>query len=198
MNKPEVPTPPLAAPMPSDQTPDHAARYERLAEAFYNATGKMAPGKDVSAEMGGDDLDERVAMWRVFIAGLNLPTPTPDHGQARSDWPDHEPDAGRTGNPVNWCERCRLEAQSLAAPPQDRVSEAIPLPTDDEAWGLYRSIRRMFPDEQEAITRFARALTAALTAEVEGLREDEARLTQGLAETIVKWLVVKDAELYSR
>jgi hypothetical protein len=49
-----------------------------------------------------------------------------------------------------------------AAPPQERVSEAIPLPTDDEAWDLYRGIRRMFPDEQEAITRFARALTAAL------------------------------------
>ena len=52
--------------------------------------------------------------------------------------------------------------QALAAPPQERVSEAITLPTDDEAWDLYRGIRRMFPDEQEAITRFARALTAAL------------------------------------
>jgi hypothetical protein len=65
-------------------------RYERLAEAFYNATGKMAPGKDVSAEMGGDDLDERVALWRVFIAGVNLSEPAAS------------PQEGREARPCNW------------------------------------------------------------------------------------------------
>ena len=40
-----------------------------------------------------------------------------------SKWPPHEPDARRTGNPVHWCERCRLEAAAVygdapASPPR--------------------------------------------------------------------------------
>ena len=64
-------------------------RYERLAEAFYKATHKVAPGKDVPVEMGGDDLDERVALWRVFIAGVNLSEPV-----------RATPPAAETGEPV--------------------------------------------------------------------------------------------------
>jgi hypothetical protein len=43
------------------------------------------------------------------------------------------------------------------------VTEAITLPTDDEAWQLYRSIRRMFRDEQDAIVRYTRVLLTSLS-----------------------------------
>ena len=42
-------------------------RFERLAEAFYSETGKMAPGKDQPAAMGGGDYDERVAAWKEWL-----------------------------------------------------------------------------------------------------------------------------------
>ena len=57
--------------------------------------------------------------------GMSETNQTPDHATERVDWPDHEPDAGRTGNPVNWCERCRLEAQSLAAPQRVKLGEWV-------------------------------------------------------------------------
>ena len=41
--------------------------FERMAEAFRNATGMMAPGKDQPAEMGGPDYETRVKAWRDWL-----------------------------------------------------------------------------------------------------------------------------------
>lgn len=42
--------------------------YERLAEAFYQDTGLMAPGKDMPAAMGNTvSQEERWEKWREWI-----------------------------------------------------------------------------------------------------------------------------------
>lgn len=76
--------------------------------------------------------------------------------------PPHEPDHGRTGNPANWCERCRLEATpsvSRAAGGETladlygSVPDLIPNPMTSEAW-----VRR-YRDGFDA--GYARALSSA-------------------------------------
>lgn len=50
---------------------DMIQRYEEEAEAFYQATGVMAPGKDVSAAMHGYDADElRHKLWRMWARAV--------------------------------------------------------------------------------------------------------------------------------
>lgn len=47
---------------------DPVEQYETNAEAFYHETRIMAPGKDISAAMGGYDEDElRAKLWRVWL-----------------------------------------------------------------------------------------------------------------------------------
>ena len=46
-------------------------RYEQDSEAFYAATGYMAPGKDVPMAMGGQDEAERRAAHEAWIAERN-------------------------------------------------------------------------------------------------------------------------------
>ena len=46
-------------------------RYEQDSEAFYAATGYMAPGKDVPMAMGGQDETERRAAHESWISGRN-------------------------------------------------------------------------------------------------------------------------------
>lgn len=55
-------------------------RYERLAEEFWRDTHMMAPGKDVSPQMGGPSFEERAAAWREWIKTRTpraLPSPPP-------------------------------------------------------------------------------------------------------------------------
>ena len=54
------------------ETPNE--RYERLAEAFYAETGKMAPGKDVPYAIAFDDFAERVTLWRMFLQRIETTT----------------------------------------------------------------------------------------------------------------------------
>jgi len=51
----------------------------------------------------------------------------------------------------------------IAAVRAERV-ESVPLPTSDEAWDLYRGIKRIYPDEQDAIVAYTRTILAALEA----------------------------------
>lgn len=54
-------------------TPDAVSSYEELAEQFYDATGVMAPGKDVAAAMGPYDADLlRHKLWRVWLEKRTL------------------------------------------------------------------------------------------------------------------------------
>mgnify|MGYP000890653391 CR=1 FL=1 len=46
-------------------------RYEQDAEAFYAATGYMAPGKDVPMAMGGQNEAERRAAHEAWVVGRN-------------------------------------------------------------------------------------------------------------------------------
>lgn len=39
------------------------------------------------------------------------PSQAREDAAAIADAPPHEPDYGRTGNPVHWCERCRIDAE---------------------------------------------------------------------------------------
>lgn len=39
--------------------------------------------------------------------------------------PPHEPDHGRPGNPSHWCERCRLEAETLQARTVEHVHDGL-------------------------------------------------------------------------
>jgi hypothetical protein len=50
----------------------HTERYEADSEAFYAATGYMAPGKDVPMAMGGQNEQERRAAHEAWIAGRNM------------------------------------------------------------------------------------------------------------------------------
>ena len=50
---------------------DMIQRYEEEAEAFYQATGVMAPGKDAAAAMHGYDADElRHKLWRMWARAV--------------------------------------------------------------------------------------------------------------------------------
>jgi hypothetical protein len=49
---------------PSPAQPNE--RYEALADAFYHATGLMAPGKDDPT--GHHSYDERVSRWQAWLA----------------------------------------------------------------------------------------------------------------------------------
>lgn len=47
-------------------------RFERMAKLFYKDTGFIAPGKDVPAEIGGDEYDrERRAAWDAWLNPSN-------------------------------------------------------------------------------------------------------------------------------
>jgi hypothetical protein len=49
----------------------YTARFEQDAEAFYRATGFIAPGRSVPAAMGGYDEDQRQVEWDKWIAEQN-------------------------------------------------------------------------------------------------------------------------------
>ncbi len=51
---------------------DATARYEALADAFYDVAGMLAPGKDESPELyqGHEHEALRQRLWRVFLAGV--------------------------------------------------------------------------------------------------------------------------------
>ena len=49
----------------SDET---LARYELLAEAFYQETGMMAPGKDCAAAASSYSMDERWNAWERWMS----------------------------------------------------------------------------------------------------------------------------------
>ena len=90
-------------------------RYEQDAEAFYAATGYMAPGKDVPMAMGGQNEAERRAAHEAWVVGRNrsqqqaiqeaadalsaLPPPaeTPDAPQAEAE---HAPLCDDCGEPL--------------------------------------------------------------------------------------------------
>ena len=68
-----------------------------------------------------------------------VPQPAGD----REGWPDHEPDMGRTGNPVNWCPRCRLEADAHANTTGPYIVPIpAPVPTDQQEAAREKLIAR--------------------------------------------------------
>lgn len=63
----------LRALRPEGGEPSALERFEREAEAFYDATGYMAPGKDVPAAMGATSDYEmrRACAWEAWCAGVS-------------------------------------------------------------------------------------------------------------------------------
>lgn len=56
--------------------PDSIITYEAKALAFYKRTHRLAPGKDVPAAIGRDDMELREKLWEMWYG---------DHGRVIED-----------------------------------------------------------------------------------------------------------------
>ena len=109
---------------------------EKVREAAGGALSTLCYWAEEWVKYGTPDVDtdEVTRLADIVSAALSLAA------VPSSPAPPHEPDHGRIGNPVNWCERCRLDAPAEPAGERTPMFKNGERPDDADTAGLLREL----------------------------------------------------------